>query len=76
MPHRVKVRRIGSSLGVLLPRDLVAALDVAEGDALCAVRTPDGLALSRFDPDFEAALEASREFLRRYPNALRKLAEG
>jgi hypothetical protein len=33
------------------------------------------LELSRYDPDFEEAMQASRDFMRRYPNAMKKLAE-
>ena len=42
---------------------------------LYPVVTVNGLELSRFDPDFEDALDASRDFMRRYPNAMKKLAE-
>jgi putative addiction module antidote len=74
MARKLKVRRIGGSLGVTLPKELLDDLGVGEGDVLFPVRTPEGIELTRFDPDFEAALEASRDFMRRYPNAMRKLA--
>ena len=65
-----------SSLGLTLPRDLVAELDLAEGDELHVVRTPDGIELTRLDPDFARALEISRAAMRKYPNAMKKLAGG
>ncbi|MEE8189685.1 MAG: AbrB family transcriptional regulator [Kiloniellales bacterium] len=70
------MRRIGTSLGLLLPKELLAELGVGEGDLLYPVRTPGGVELTRYDPDFEQALRASRDFMRRYPNAMKKLAEG
>ncbi len=76
MPKPLKIRKIGTSLGVVLPKELLAELGVGEGDTLYPVRTPDGVSLTRYDPDFEMALKAGREFMRRYPNAMKKLAEG
>lgn len=75
MPKPLKVRKIGTSLGLVLPREILAGLDVGEGDLLYPVRTPGGVELTRYDPDFEQALEAARGFMRRYPNAMKKLAE-
>ena len=51
-------------------------LGVAEGDLLYAVRTPNGIELTRFDPEFDEAVEAGKDFMRRYPNLMNKLAEG
>ncbi len=76
MSKPLKIRKIGTSLGIVLPKELLAELSVGEGDKLYPVRTPEGVALSPYDPDFEQALEAGRKFMRRYPNAMKKLAEG
>lgn len=75
MVKTLKIRRIGNALGVTLPKNLLEQLGAGEGDALYPVVTLNGVELSRFDPDFEQALESSRDFMRRYPNALKKLAE-
>lgn len=77
MTTKLKIRKVSrSTLGVTLPKDLVAELGLAEGDELYVVRTPDGVELTRLDPDFEEALEISRRVIRKYPNAMKKLAEG
>ncbi len=70
----IKVRRIGNSLGLILSREMLAALNVSEGDDLFVVRTPDGLRLTAYDPHFAAALQSGRRHMRRYRNALRELA--
>ncbi|MGD9537865.1 MAG: AbrB/MazE/SpoVT family DNA-binding domain-containing protein [Alphaproteobacteria bacterium] len=75
MTTAVKVRRIGNSLGLVLTKDLTDALGVAEGDALFAVRTPDGVMLTPYDPDFAAVIEQNRRYMRRHRNALRELAK-
>lgn len=75
MAKHLKIRKIGTSLGVTLPKEILAEMGVAEGDILYPVRTPDGIQLTPYDPEFAQALDASREFMRRYPNAMKKLAE-
>ena len=71
---KVKVRKIGNSLGAILPGDVAARLRVKEGDNLSVTETPDGIQLSPYDPDFEAAMEAFERGRARYRNALRRLA--
>ena len=52
----VKVRKVGNSLGVILTKDVVESLGVSEGDELFAIRTPDGIRLTPYDPDFATAI--------------------
>ena len=75
MTRHLKVRKFGNSLGVVLPKEVLADLGVEEGDLLYPVRTSEGVRLTRYDPAFEEALNAGRGFMRRYPNAMKKLAE-
>ena len=76
MGRTVKIRKHGNSLGVTFPKELVGEFGFSEGDELYVVHTPHGIQLSPYDPDFEQALESARSFMRRYPNAMKKLAEG
>ena len=76
MTKPLKIRKWGGSHGVVLPKRLLDELGVGEGDELFPVRTPTGIELTPYDPDFEQALEASRDFMQRYPNAMKKLAQG
>ena len=74
MKTTLTVRKIGNSYGVILGKDALAELGIAEGDTLFVVRTPDGIRLTAYDPDFADALEAGRDYMRRHRNALRELA--
>ena len=74
-PEALKVRRIGNSLGLILPRKIITELGIAEGDRLFAVRTADGLRLTPYDPHSVAAIESGRRYVRRYRNAMRDLAK-
>ena len=71
----VKVRKVGNSLGVILTKDVVESLGVAEGDELFAIRTPDGIRLTPYDPDFATAIESTRAYMRRHRDALHELAQ-
>ena len=71
MTKKLRVRKIGGGLGVSLPKDL----GFEEGEELYAIRTAEGLHLTRFDPDFDEAMQAAGNFIRRYPNLMKKLAE-
>ncbi len=75
MVRPVKVRKFGASLAIVLPKELLAELNLGEGDTLYPARTPGGVELTRYDPDSGQAIEAGRKFMRRYPNAMKKLAE-
>jgi putative addiction module antidote len=71
----LKVRRIGNSLGVVLPKEVLAKLSVGEGDILGVSDTPDGVALSPYDDELNRQMEAGRRGMKRYRNALRELAK-
>ncbi len=71
----IKVRKVGNSLGVILTKDVVESLGVSEGDELFAIRTPDGIRLTPYDPDFATAIESTRDYMRRHRDALHELAK-
>src|SRR5215470_8943291 len=71
----LKVRRVGNSLGVVLPKEVLAKLRVGEGDELAVTDTPDGVALQHVDAELQEQIEAARRAMRRYRNALRELAK-
>lgn len=71
----LKLRAIGNSVGVVLPKELLARLGVAEGDTLHVVETKDGVRLVRHDPTFEQQMEVARAVMRRRRAALRELAK-
>jgi putative addiction module antidote len=71
---KVKVTTVGSSAGVVLPKEVLARLKVGKGDVLYVTETSSGIELSPYDPAFEHEMEAARRVMRRYRNALRQLA--
>jgi putative addiction module antidote len=71
----LKLRAIGNSVGVVLPKELLARLGVAEGDTLEAMEMPDGISLKRLDERREEQLRVGREVMKKYHNVLRELAK-
>jgi putative addiction module antidote len=72
----LKVRRIGNSLGVVLPKEAAALLRVGEGDRVHLTEGADGsLRITAYDPEFETQMEIARKGMSRYRNALRTLAK-
>jgi putative addiction module antidote len=71
----LKVRKIGNSLGIVLPKDVLAKLGVSEGDELSVSETPDGVALTGFNDEVQRQLDIGRDLMKRYRNALRELAK-
>jgi putative addiction module antidote len=73
---KLKLTSIGTSTGVVIPKDMLARLNVSKGDVLYAVEEPDGgYRLTPFDPDFAAKLEKADEIMRRYRNTLDVLSK-
>ena len=73
--YKLKIRKVGNSLGVTLPKEALADLDVGEGDELYVTRTKDGLTITAYDEKFEKAMGILEEGSRQYRNALRELAK-
>jgi len=75
MPTTAKILTIGSSVGVVLTKDVLAHLKVQKGDTLYISDTPDGIKLTPYDPEFAEEMEAGRKVMRKHRDVLRKLAE-
>lgn len=72
----LKLTAIGTSTGVIIPKEMLARMNVAKGDQLFAVEAPDGgYRLTPFDPDFAKKMEKAEDIMRRYLNTLHVLAQ-
>ncbi len=72
----LQVRKIGNSLGLLLPKELAARLDFKAGDKLHLVEAADRvLKLSPYDPAHVEAMEIARRSFRDYANTYKALAK-
>lgn len=72
----LKVRKIGDSLGLVLPREILSRLHLEDGDRVFFTETPDGgYRLTPYDPEFETQMKLAEEGMARYRNTLRALAK-
>ena len=72
---KLKIRAVGSSAGVILPKDALKHLGVREGDEVYLVETPGGYEVTPYDPEFEKQLKSARKGMDAYKNTLRELAK-
>ena len=72
---KLKLRSVGTSTGVLLPKEMLVRLKVKKGDELFAVETPEGYLLTPYDPEVERQLSKGREFMAKYRDTFRALAK-
>jgi putative addiction module antidote len=71
----LKLTQIGNSVGVILPKEVLARLKVEKGDTLYVTESPSGITLTPYDPAFEEQLALGREFMRDYRDTFRALAK-
>ena len=72
----LQVRKIGNSIGLILPKELLARLKLQEGDKLHVVeQTERGLKLSPYDPKHAKAMDIARRSFRKYADTYKALAK-
>jgi putative addiction module antidote len=72
----LKVRKIGNSLGVVLPKEAVNRLHADEGDRLFLIEGPNGgYQLTPYDPAFEKKMKKAGDIIGRYRNTLHALSK-
>ena len=76
MVVELKLRKIGNSVGVVLPKEVLNHLKVGEGDTICVTETVDGsLRMGPSNDEFKKQMEAAESVINRYRNTLRELAK-
>ena len=72
---KLKITTIGSSAGVILPKEVLTRLKVEKGDQVFMVETSDGYLLTPYDPSLDEQLKAGRDFMKEYRDTFRALAK-
>ena len=71
----LKLTQIGNSVGVILPKEVLARLKVEKGDTLFLTEAANGVTLTPYDPSLEEQLKLGREFMREYRDTFHQLAK-
>lgn len=69
----IKLRRVGNSVGLILPKEILVKLKLEKGDTVFLSDTPSGIAIPPYNPTFQEQLEKGREFMREYCETLNSL---
>jgi putative addiction module antidote len=76
MTLELKLRKVGNSLGIVLPKEALQYLRVSEGDTLALTEAADGsLRLAPASVEFLQQMQAAQDLISRYRNTLRELAK-
>lgn len=76
MPIKTKVRKIGNSYGIVLPKEALQALKVEEGANLYLTEAPNQtLNINPERPGFDDIMQVAEEGMQRYRNTMRELAK-
>ena len=71
----LKLTQIGNSVGVILPKELLAKLKLEKGDTVFVTEAANGVNLSPYDPSLDDELALGREFMREYRDTFHQLAK-
>lgn len=75
MTKAVKLIKIGNSIGVILPKEVLARLRVELGEELHITEGRTGVTLSATNPEFAEAMTAADEIMREDRDILAVLAK-
>jgi len=75
MTLELKLRKVGNSVGVVLPKEALAHLKAEEGGSVLLTETPEGFHVTATNPEFARTMAVFEDLSRRYRNTLRELAK-
>jgi putative addiction module antidote len=71
----LKLTQVGNSVGVILPKEMLARLKLRKGESVYLTETPEGYVLTPYDPALVEQVEEGREFMRDYRDTFHQLAK-
>ncbi|MFA7257840.1 MAG: hypothetical protein WC047_09740 [Kiritimatiellales bacterium] len=73
---KTKVQKVGNELGIVLPSEVLAAMGAKEGETLYLTQASgNAVRMTSNCPGFAEKMQIAEECMKRYPNALRELAQ-
>lgn len=73
--HILKLTQIGNSVGVILPKEVLANLKLSKGESVFLTETPDGYVVTPHDPVFEQQMTEAQKIMKKRRAVLRELAK-
>jgi putative addiction module antidote len=76
MVLELKLRKVGNSVGMVLPKEALARLNADDGDAVYLTDSTDGgFRITATNPEFARTMKVAEGLSRRYRHALKELAK-
>ena len=72
---KLKLTTIGTSTGVVLPKEVLSRLKVEKGDTLYLTEAPEGFRLTPYNPEFERQMSLFQRVIRERREVLKELAK-
>lgn len=73
---KLQIKKIGNSTGLILPKELLARLNLEQGDEVIVSEGPDGtFTVSPYSDDDAETMNLAREVMKEYRNTLKALAK-
>jgi len=72
---KLKLTAVGTSTGVVIPKEMLTRMKVGRGDILHVSETAEGYLITPYDPAVAAQVAAGREFMKAYRDTFKVLAE-
>ncbi len=71
----LKLTQIGNSVGVILPKEVLARLKLEKGDTVFVTDAANGVMLTPYSTEFETQMTAARKVMKKRRAVLRELAK-
>ena len=75
MATSLKLTAVGTSTGVVIPKEMLTRMKVERGDTLHVSETPEGYLITPYDPGIASQVEAGRKFMKTYRDTFKELAK-
>jgi putative addiction module antidote len=71
----LKLTQIGNSVGVILPKEILARLKLEKGDTVFVTEAANGVLLTPYSREFELQMTEARRIMKKRRAVLRELAK-
>ncbi|TAG47180.1 MAG: AbrB/MazE/SpoVT family DNA-binding domain-containing protein [Betaproteobacteria bacterium] len=71
----LKLTQIGNSVGVVLPKEVLARLSLEKGDTIYLTESPNGVRITTTNPAFEEQMKLARGIMKKRRDVLAELAK-
>ncbi len=73
--HTLKLTQIGNSLGLILPKEVLARLKLEKGDTVFLTDAPGAATITPHNVEFEDQMTLARKIMKDRRDVLRELAK-